>query len=273
MKKYLGLLFIFIFSRVILSLVLTPFGGSFGAIVEAVILLLFTIGCAFICNKLKKVVNDSKAPTMSENLCSTVVFSGLLLLSYPVDYFVGAVLPVLTYKTNLMCRFEECFAVIYLFIPISLALLFTSVSAVKIFDFELKLKPMLIGGLAFALVGMSFQSFLFDFIFGCFIYTFLIRYGNVAVSAVYIVLYKLMWMILEFGKYSFIGDTATDLLAELPYFLGTFMLFGSVLLLGIYLDLRFFKYKKKMPLFTAFALPSTVLMGVIGYFILNYIQT
>ncbi len=271
MRKYINLLFVTVLLRIILSVIFSPMGGALGVLVESGILMLLLIVCAFICHKLRAVTVDGQIPTLPQQFCSTVTFSGLLLLSYPVGYLVSASLPTLTYKTNLFVRLEHSYGLIYLCIPLSITLLFISVASVKVFSAQLKLKPILLSGLIFALAGMSVQGFVFDFIFGCFIYTFLIRYGSVSVCGVYIFLYKALWIVLEFAKHSFIGDATTSVIAELPYFLGTFMLFGSVLLLGIYLDLRFFEFKRKMPLFTAFMLPATVLMGVIGYFILNYI--
>ncbi len=270
MKKFKIALFALIIVRILLSIIISPAVGAYGAYAEAAILVIFTAGCAFVCYKLRDVVAEGDTPTMIAQLSTTVTFSGLLLLSHPFGYLLGALLPVLTYRTNILSRLEDSFAVIYLFIPLAIALLFASVAVVKMCSMSLAFKQILFGGVIFALISMSVQNFIYDFVFGCFIYTFLIRYGSVIVCGVYITIYKLFWMILEFVKYEFIGDSATNIFAEIPNVLGMVFLFGSVLLIGIYLDLRFDVYKRKMPMLTAFAIPASAVMGISGYYILNY---
>lgn len=266
MKKYNTYLISLLIIRVLTSVI---FGTVFGVYAEIVTLSLLALGAACLCYKLKDVLADGDAPGLRENIIATVTFSGLLLLSVPVRFIVGYFLPTLSSKTNVISRLsvsgiEQC---IYIFIAVVLAHLFISVATVKVQNAVLNTKTILIGGLTFALASLSLQSFLFDFVFGCFITGFLLRYGSIAITGCYIFLYKGAWIAFEFLEHSLGTYSEPSGLLES---VGMLVLFASVLLLGIYLELRFVELKKKTPLMSIFSIAGVALLIVIGCAIVNY---
>lgn len=266
MKKYNTYLILLLIFRVLSSVI---FGSVFGVYAEIITLSLFALGSAALCYKLKDILAEGDAPGLRENIIATVTFSGLLLLSVPVRSIVGYFLPALSGKTNVISRLsvsgiEQC---VYIFIVLVLTHLFVSVATVKAQNALLNLRTILIGGLTFALTSLSLQSFPFDFVFGCFITGFLLRYGSIAITGCYIFLYKGAWIAFEFLEHSL--DTYSEPSGLLES-VGMFVLFASVLLLGIYLELRFVELNKKTPLMSIFSIAGVALLIVIGCAVVNY---
>ena len=271
MKKYTKILLIIAAVRAFASLVFIPLFGNFSAYVEIVVFVICGCGFNIICHRLRDVKDEGSTPNLLGHVISTVTFSGVVLMGYPLVLLIYSLLPTMSFKLNQFSRLPygidgaQVSQAVAFYI-----LLILSVALVKSVNFKLDKKTVILGGCAFVLMGSSFQNIPSDFLFGCFIVTYLIRYGSTLVAGVYIFLYKFLTMFLDLWIYSIIGDSIVSFSASLGEIFGTFCLFGAVLLLGVYLDVRFIEKRKKMPMFSAFTIPLVILLSVIGYFTLNY---
>lgn len=271
MNKYTKILFLILISRAFISLVFVPMFGDFAVTVECILFFICCISFGIVCKHLRNVKTDGEPPSLLVHFSSTITFSGLLLTGYPLVLLVQATLPTMSFKLNQFSRLQYGINGAQVVQVITfLALLFASVALVKTMEFKLSRVTVLLGGLMFVLMSVSLQNVLADFLFGCFILTYIIRFGSVFVAGVYLFLYKFISMYLDLWIYTIIGDTQVSFFGSLGEILGTLCLFGSVLLAGIYIDVRFIENKKKMPLFSAFTISAIITLIIVGYFTLNY---
>lgn len=248
-----------------------PVFGIYSAYAEAMIYFLCAVAFGLLCHKMRDVKDDGSTPNLVGHAVSTVTFSGVMLMGYPFMLLTYSLLPTMSYRLNQFSRLPYGFdGAEFLQCEAFFALLCLSVAFVKSVEFRFDKKTVLTGGMLYFLMSTSFQNMPSDFFFGCFIISYLIRYGSVMVAGAYILIYKYITLFLDFWVYNLIGDIAINLSSSLGEIFGTFCLFAAVLLTGIYLDIRFIEKKKRMPVFTAFTIPSILLLAVIGYFTLNY---
>ena len=274
MKRYIRLIIAFLSLRIFLALIVSSVLPGFSALIDGLIIVATLVLFAGICNKLINVTAEGELPRFSDHIISTVTFSGILLISYPINFLVASLMPVLSYRTNTFVRYGgDVISVVVVETLCCILLLFGSVATIKCLGAKLSWKTILFSGIVFAFLSLSFQGFISDFVFGCYIATYLIRYGSITAGGVYIFLYKALWIVMEHVSFAMGQIAETNIISDLPVFAGLICLFGSFLLLGIYLYLRFFHFKKKTPMLSAFTLPAIAIMALVGYSILYYIKT
>ena len=267
MKHYLLSFILLIVARFFLGYVIGSFAGIYAEIFSCVVLF------SLLVYLLRKVpANEAVQKLDTKTLVfSSLSFSGILLVCQPLRFLIEYFLPELCLRANIFSRFGTLHPMVYFFelllgtVMLSLSILYTArVTA----EYHI-LSRVAAGGAAFCLFSLSLPSVTGDFVIGCFLIWFMIRYQSILAVMIYTFFYRILGFVVDYYEFHF-SHTNGEMMGWLQT-LGMLSLFCGIAVMMLYLETRFtHRNKGSFSFSNVIFLTSAALLLVIGCAVVQY---